>query len=40
MYFSENLINIMIVTALASIAVGAVTLIVLAIDDVRNKKLW
>jgi len=40
MYFPEKLISIMIVTALAMIAVGAVALIILLIIDIRNKKIW
>jgi hypothetical protein len=40
MYFPERLISILIIAALACIAVGAVILIVLLINDLRNKKLW
>jgi len=40
MYFPENFIGVMIMTALAAIAVGAIALIVLLINDIRNKKLW
>jgi len=40
MYFPEKLLSILIVTALICIAVGAVVLIALVIDDVRKDKLW
>jgi hypothetical protein len=40
MYFPEYLINIIIVTALLGIALASVVLIVLLINDIRNKKLW
>lgn len=40
MYFPEKFISIMIVVALALIAVGAIALIILLINDIRNKKLW
>lgn len=40
MYFPENFISIMITVALAYIAVGVLIMIVLLINDIRNKKLW
>lgn len=40
MYFPEKLISTIILAALACIAVGAVVLIILLIDDLRNNKLW
>ncbi len=40
MYFPEQLINIIIVAALAFIGIGAISLIILLIHDIRNNKLW
>ena len=40
MYFPEKFISTLIMAALACIAIGALTLIILMIDDVRKNKLW
>ena len=40
MYFSETFVTVMITTALVVISVSIITLTVLVINDIRNKRLW
>ncbi len=40
MFFSKSFFEILILAALALMSVGAISLIVMLIQDMKTKKLW
>lgn len=40
MYFPEAFITVLIIASLAGVGIGAVSLIILLIKDIKSKKLW
>jgi len=40
MYFSESFVTAIIIGALIMISAATITLVVLVIGDIRNKRIW
>lgn len=40
MYFSEAFMDALIYLSIAGVGIGAITLVVLLVKDIKSKKLW